>query len=341
MRWHMHTLPGMAVSAQEDGLLPVHMYSHNFWNAPELPQLRGPEHAARRARAAGEEPRAEEPGHHPAQPRPAHRGSHDSRGLHPLLAPEPLVRDSARRASRQAATSLARRSAKTRSRWAKSSSPTRPTSASSSSIRSWQKARRLLQELDMTQRNTESPQRFRRQVRQRQRLGLGVGERAVREELPADGHPGVAAQHLPVQHPGPAHLVRGARDGEGPPRPPRRRRPDGGDEPADLEAGRERGRPGRLPVLRQHQAAAAVEVPRRHQRDRHAAHRDLQRGLHQPARAAAVQEHHLRRRARRPDGHRARGDRRADRRAVQGQGEAAQAQPQRAAAGPEFRAENT
>jgi ribulose-5-phosphate 4-epimerase/fuculose-1-phosphate aldolase len=27
--WHMHTLPGMAVSAQEDGLLPTHMYSHN------------------------------------------------------------------------------------------------------------------------------------------------------------------------------------------------------------------------------------------------------------------------------------------------------------------------
>ena len=38
------------------------------------------------------------------------------------------------------------------------------------------------------------------------------------------------------------------------------------------------------------------------------------------------------------DGHRARGDRRADRRAVQGQGEAPQAQPERAAAGPELRA---
>src|SRR5881394_2679304 len=30
--WHMHTLAGMAVSAQEEGLLPTHMYSHNFWN---------------------------------------------------------------------------------------------------------------------------------------------------------------------------------------------------------------------------------------------------------------------------------------------------------------------
>ena len=29
--WHMHTLAGMAVSAQDEGLLPVHMYSHNFY----------------------------------------------------------------------------------------------------------------------------------------------------------------------------------------------------------------------------------------------------------------------------------------------------------------------
>src|SRR6185436_8405503 len=28
--WHMHTLPGMAVAAQVEGLLPAHMYSHNF-----------------------------------------------------------------------------------------------------------------------------------------------------------------------------------------------------------------------------------------------------------------------------------------------------------------------
>ena len=47
------------------------------------------------------------------------------------------------------------------------------------------------------------------------------------------------------------------------------------------------------------QAAAAVEVPRRHQRHRHAADRDLQRGLHRSAPAPAVQEHHLCRRARR------------------------------------------
>ena len=56
-------------------------------------------------------------------------------------------------------------------------------------------------------------------------------------------------------------------------RPARRRRPDGRDEPADLGQGRRRDRAGRLPVLRLDQAAAAVEVPRRHHRDRHAADR--------------------------------------------------------------------
>ena len=40
--WHMHTLPGMAVSAQEDGLLPVHMYSHNFWNRLSYHNFEGP-----------------------------------------------------------------------------------------------------------------------------------------------------------------------------------------------------------------------------------------------------------------------------------------------------------
>ena len=40
--WHMHTLPGMPVSAQEDGLLPVHMYSHNFWNRLSYHDFEGP-----------------------------------------------------------------------------------------------------------------------------------------------------------------------------------------------------------------------------------------------------------------------------------------------------------
>ena len=53
----------------------------------------------------------------------------------------------------------------------------------------------------------------------------------------------------------------------------------------------------RLSVLRFHQAAAAVEVPRRHHRHRRAADRDLQPRIHRSAPAPAVQEHHLCRRA--------------------------------------------
>ena len=40
--WHMHTLAGMAVSAQEDGLLPAHMYSHNFWKRLSYHDFEGP-----------------------------------------------------------------------------------------------------------------------------------------------------------------------------------------------------------------------------------------------------------------------------------------------------------
>jgi ribulose-5-phosphate 4-epimerase/fuculose-1-phosphate aldolase len=40
--WHMHTLAGMAVSAQDEGLLPTHMYSHNFWNRASYHDFEGP-----------------------------------------------------------------------------------------------------------------------------------------------------------------------------------------------------------------------------------------------------------------------------------------------------------
>jgi ribulose-5-phosphate 4-epimerase/fuculose-1-phosphate aldolase len=40
--WHMHTLAGMAVAGQEEGLLPVHMYSHNFWNRVSYHDFEGP-----------------------------------------------------------------------------------------------------------------------------------------------------------------------------------------------------------------------------------------------------------------------------------------------------------
>jgi ribulose-5-phosphate 4-epimerase/fuculose-1-phosphate aldolase len=40
--WHMHTLAGMAVSAQDEGLLPAHMYSHNFWERLSYHDFEGP-----------------------------------------------------------------------------------------------------------------------------------------------------------------------------------------------------------------------------------------------------------------------------------------------------------
>ena len=40
--WHMHTLAGMAVSAQDEGLLPAHMYSHNFWQRVSYHDFEGP-----------------------------------------------------------------------------------------------------------------------------------------------------------------------------------------------------------------------------------------------------------------------------------------------------------
>lgn len=40
--FHTHTLAGMAVAAQEEGLLPVHMYSHNFYGRLSYHDFEGP-----------------------------------------------------------------------------------------------------------------------------------------------------------------------------------------------------------------------------------------------------------------------------------------------------------
>ncbi len=173
--------------------------------------------------------------------------------------------------------------------------------------------------------------RLRRPLRQRQRLRLGERERDVRPRGAAHGRAGGAAQHLPVQHSGPADLVRGARVGSGPSGRARRHRPDGGDESADLRARHRRHRAGRLPALRFHQAAAGLQIPPGHHGHRRAADRDLQPRIFRSAPAPAVQEHHLYRRAHRAARHGREGGRAADRRAVQGQGKADRAQHQGAA----------
>ena len=176
--------------------------------------------------------------------------------------------------------------------------------------------------------------RLRRPLRQRQRLGFGERQRTVRPLDPAPWRAGVAAQRLPVQHPGPADLVRGAGHRGRPSRRARRRRHDGGDEPADLGQGSRLDRARRLSVLRLDQADAVVEIPRRHHRDRRAADRHHQFDLYRSAPAPAVQEHHLSRRAVRPARHGPEAGRAADRRAVQGQGKAAVVERPRAASRP-------
>ena len=103
---------------------------------------------------------------------------------------------------------------------------------------------------------------------------------------PAHGRAGRAAQHLPLEHPGPADLVRGARHRGGPSRRARRHRPDGRDEPADLGQGRRLDRARRLSLLRFLAADAASKFRERHHRHRHAADRDLQRA-NIPIRASA------------------------------------------------------
>ena len=58
--WHMHTLAGMAVSAQDAGLLPIHMYSHNFWQRLSYHEFEGPsmrlDERSRLVKSLGENP---------------------------------------------------------------------------------------------------------------------------------------------------------------------------------------------------------------------------------------------------------------------------------------------
>ena len=92
--------------------------------------------------------------------------------------------------------------------------------------------------------------------------------------------------------------------------------------------------PGGYLLYDSHQADADVEIPRRHHRHRRAAHRHHQLHLYQSAPAAAVQEHHLCRRALGAARHRSQGHRGADRRPVQGQGKAPVLERARAASRP-------
>src|SRR6185312_8898563 len=96
-------------------------------------------------------------------------------------------------------------------------------------------------------------------------------------------------------------------------------------------------RPRRLPVLRQQQAAAEGEVPRRRHHPRRALDRYRQPELGRSAATTAVQERHVSRRVVGSDGRRAGRDRAIDRRAVQAQAGAAAAEPACAGSRPGIR----
>ena len=186
-------------------------------------------------------------------------------------------------------------------------------------------------------------QRLRRQVRQRQRLGLGAAptgcspRRILRMGVP------VAARNIfPSNIQGLPTWYEVRVCGGGLSRPARRRRPDGRDEPADLGPGRRR---------RSSRAATCSTIPpsrcrrrsfrERHQRHRHAADRDLQRAL-PGRRASASCSRTSSTSARSPTllGIELAEVERADRRAVQGQGQADRAQHRGAAHGPRLRREH-
>ncbi len=181
----------------------------------------------------------------------------------------------------------------------------------------------------------ERHQRLRREVCDRQRLGVRERQRHLRQDAVPHGHPGEPEEHLPLQHPGPAHLVRGQGVGGGLSRPARRHRPDGRHEPAVLQGGPGRGRAGRLAALR-FDAVAGVAA-RRHQGAGRAHRADVRGEMERSAPAPAVQEHGLRRRADRAARHGRRGAERRHRRPAQGQGEADRRQHGGGGAGPQLR----
>ena len=154
--------------------------------------------------------------------------------------------------------------------------------------------------------------------------GSASRQHHLRQDAVPDGHPGQPEEHLSLQHPGPADLVRGAGVGGRLSGAARRHRPDGRHEPAELQGGPGRDRARRLAALRFD--AAAHLAARRHHRAGRADRRDVRRALEGPAPAPAVQEHGLRRRADGAARHRPRGAERRGRRPAQGQGEAGRRQ---------------
>ena len=142
-------------------------------------------------------------------------------------------------------------------------------------------------------------ERLRHQARQRQRDRIGEREQpADAGDLP-DGHPGLGQEPLPVEHPGPADLVRDPRQQGRSRRARARVRPHGRDERADVRAATSpRSARGGYTHLRLVVAARHGADPRGRDVPRRPARRDVQRRVPRAARAHPDEEHRVRRRAR-------------------------------------------
>ena len=137
--------------------------------------------------------------------------------------------------------------------------------------------------------------RLRRPLRQRQRFGVSQRQRDVRPIDPAPRRAGVAAQRIfpsNIQGLPTWYEVRVTEDELS--RRPRRRRHDGGDEPADLgQATSPRSSPAAICSMIRPSRCRHRNSGDDITRDRRAADRDHQLDLHRSAPAPALQEHHL------------------------------------------------
>ena len=162
--------------------------------------------------------------------------------------------------------------------------------------------------------------RFRPQARQRQRNRIGQRQRPAHAGDLPHGHPGLRQESVPVEHSGPAHLVRDPRQQGRLHRARARLRPDGRDELADLRARRRARcaraatcctiRPGRSTATCIRDDVTFLGVPLAQM---------CNDELPRSARAHPDEEHRLRRRAGRRARHRHGRDRAAARREVRRQ----------------------
>ncbi len=147
------------------------------------------------------------------------------------------------------------------------------------------------------ERQRESCERFRGEIRQCQRHGFGQRQLPGHEGDLSHGSAGHRQELFSVEHPGPAHLVRNPRYTRCIRRARRAGRHHGGDECGNLFARRPRIDFGRIPDLRLHLAAQRTPAARRYHRDPGAPGEAREREFRRSPQPDSPQEHRLCRRA--------------------------------------------